>query len=415
MSPPRARAAGLSPAVVALALALLLGLQPVTTDLYLPALPLLSRELAAPMSQVQLTMSALILSFGLAQLAWGPVTDRFGRRPVLLASLGLYALGSAGAALAPNIGALIAWRIAQGAAMAAAVVCARAMVRDLYEPHEGARIMSIGLSGLGLIAISSPALGGVLAALFGWRGPLTAVALIGVATLAFVWRRLPETLPLRNPHALRLGPLSRTAGQVLRHPTFIAWTALISCTYGGLFTLLSASSFVYIDALGLPPWGYGIALGSGSVAYLSGTFACRRWLARHGLAGTVRRGAWFSLAGGVGMAGFAAADVLSLWTVLLPHWVFCFGHGIHQPCGQAGSVGPFPRAAGVASALAGFTLAATAFALGLWLGWAFDGTLRPMAYALAFWAVLTAGVGWTLVQRHGVAPAPAAVAVSPAP
>ena len=122
---------GLSVAGVATTLALLLGLQPVLTDLYLPALPLLSRELAAPMSAVQLTMSALILAFGLSQLAWGPVADRFGRRPVLLASLALLLLASIGAALAPHIGWLVFWRTAQGASMAAGVVCARAMVRKI--------------------------------------------------------------------------------------------------------------------------------------------------------------------------------------------------------------------------------------------------------------------------------------------
>jgi DHA1 family bicyclomycin/chloramphenicol resistance-like MFS transporter len=93
--------------------------------------------------------------------------------------------------------------------------------------------------------------------------------------------------------------------------------------------------------------------------------------------------------------------------VLVPQWLFAFGHGIHQPCGQAGAVGPFPQAAGVASALSGFILAATAFVVGLWLGVALDDTVRPMAYTVGFWAVVTSLVGWTLVQRHGAPQAPA--------
>jgi DHA1 family bicyclomycin/chloramphenicol resistance-like MFS transporter len=139
MTTPPARAAVLAPHLAALALALLLGLQPITTDLYLPALPALAADLGAGMASVQLTMSGLILAFGIAQLAWGPVADRFGRRPVLLASLALFALASVGTVLAPNIGALTLARIAQGACLAATVVCGRAMVRDLYEPHQGAR------------------------------------------------------------------------------------------------------------------------------------------------------------------------------------------------------------------------------------------------------------------------------------
>lgn len=388
---------------VAVALSLLLGLQPITTDLYLPALPQLARELDAPMTAVQLTMSALILAFGLAQLVWGPVADRVGRRPVLLGSLALYVLASAGAALAPAIGWLIVWRAAQGAAMAAAVVCARAMVRDLYPPHEGAHVMSKGLSGLGIIALSAPLVGGALAATLGWRSTLGAVTLCGAAVLGFVALMLPETVPRRNPEALRPGPLWRTARAVLRHPTFLSWAGLTAATYGGLFTILASSSFVYIEVVGLTPAGYGLALASGSVAYLCGTFQCRRWLLRHGLAGAVQRGAGFTLAGGLSMAALAAAEVPSVWAVLLPQWLFCFGHGIHQPCGQAGAVGPFPHHAGVASALAGFVLAAVAFGVGLWLGVALDGTTRPMAYSVGFWAAVTAVVGWHLVPRHAIA------------
>jgi len=385
--------------LAAVALSLLLGLQPVTTDIYLPALPMLTRELGASMSAVQLTMSALILAFGIAQLFWGPVADRVGRRPVLLAGLALYTLASVGGALAPDIETLVLWRVMQGAAMAAAVVCARAMLRDLYEPHEGAQVMSLGLSGLGVIAIAGPLVGGLVAAAWGWRAALSVVAVCGAATLAFVVWWLPETLAVKNPHATRLGPLFRAWGRVGRHPTFVAWTLLVSCTYGGLFTLLASSSFVYMDVLGLSASSYGLAMASGSLSYLVGTFVCRRWIFRHGLAGAVRRGAAFTLAGGLAMAGLALAGVVSMWAVLLPQWLFAFGHGIHQPCGQAGAVGPFPQMAGAASALAGFVLAITAFGIGLWLGRAMNGTVLPLALGVGFWAVATSTVAWTLVQR----------------
>jgi len=398
-----ARTAVLAPHTAAIALALLLGLQPVMTDLYLPALPLLAREFAAPMSATQLTMSALILAFGLSQLVWGPVADRYGRRPVLLGSLVLLVLASIGATVAGHIGWLIFWRAAQGATMAAAVVCARAMVRDLYEPEQGTHVMSLGLSGLGALAVASPLLGGVLAMALGWRSALAAVAGFAAVVLVFVWRALPETLATRDPRALHGPTLVGNAAHVLAHPTFRAWTLLVTATYGGLFTLLAASSFAYIEVLGLTPAQYGLAMASGSLSYVLGTFFCRRWLLRLGLLGAVRRGAVFTLAGAMGM--LLCATVPSLATVPLvlgAQWLYAFGHGIHQPCGQAGAVGPFPRMAGVASALAGCVLALTAFAVGLWLGYAMDGTLRPMASGIAFWGVVTTAIGWTLVQRHGV-------------
>ena len=402
------RPARLSPHAVALALALLLGLQPVITDLYLPSLPLLAREFAAPMSATQLTMSALILAFGLSQLVWGPLADRYGRRPVLLGSLLLLVLASFGAALASHIGWLIAWRTAQGATMGAAVVCSRAMVRDLYAPHEGAHVMSLGLSGLGLLAIAAPLLGGLLAMAWGWRSALAAVACFALATLVYVWRALPETLAVRDARALHGPTLAANAARVLAHPTFRAWALLVTATYCGLFTLLAASSFAYIEVLGLSPAQYGVAMASGSVAYLAGTFFCRRWLLRVGLKGAVRRGAWFSLAGGMGMLLCVLVPPLaSVPLVLGAQWLFAFGHGIHQPCGQTGAVGPFPQMAGVASALAGCMLALGAFGVGLWLGHTMDGTLAPMALGVAFWGSVTALVAWTLVQRHGV---PAAAA-----
>jgi len=402
---PRAAAAAtaaprVSPGLAAFALALLLGLQPATTDIYLPALPLLTRELGAPMSAAQLTMSVLILAFGVAQLFWGPVADRVGRRPVLITGLVLYTAASIGCVLAGGIGWLVLWRALQGAALAAAVVCARAIVRDLYEPQEGAQVMSLALSGLGVIAIAGPVLGGIVAAAWGWRAALGVVAALGALTLIFITLRLPETLLHKNRNATRAGPLLAQWWQIARHRTFVAWTLLVSFTYGGLFTILAGSSFIYIDVLGLTPGWYGLAMALGSSSYLAGTFVCRRWISRHGIRGAVARGGAVTLAGGMLGAALALGGVQAVWAVMLPQCLFAFGHGIHQPCGQAGAVGPFPHAAGAASALAGFVLALTAFGVGLWLGRALDGTVLPYALGVGFWSLATTLVAWTLVQRN---------------
>jgi DHA1 family bicyclomycin/chloramphenicol resistance-like MFS transporter len=391
----------MSPALVVTLLALLLGTQPITTDLYLPALPGLATDLHSPMSRTQLTLSALLFAFGFSQLLLGPAADRFGRRPVLLAGLGVFVVASIGGALAPDIGTLVAWRALQGVGMAAAVVCARAMVRDLYLPSEGARVMSKALSGLGFIALASPLLGGLLATLLGWRHALAATAVFGAVCLAVVALALTETVPARNPQALRIAPMFAQWARIVRHPTFTAWAALVACTYGGLFAFLAGSSFVFIEVLGSSRMAYGLYIAGCSVCYIAGTFWCRRWLLAHGLAGAVKRGAAFTLAGGVAMLGLAAAGVISPWAIAVPQFVYAFGHGIHQPCGQAAVVGPFPQHAGAASALAGFILAATAVAVGAWLGVAMNGTVWPLVTTVCAMAVATALVAWTLVQRHG--------------
>lgn len=392
-------APAVSHTLAAFTLALLMGLQPVATDLYLPALPSLTRELGASMAASQLTMSLLILAFGLGQMVWGPVADHFGRRPVLLGGLALFTMASVACALAGSIEALILWRALQGVAMAAGVVCARAVLRDLYEPAQGAHVMSLALTGLGLIALLAPLVGGVSANVWGWRGPLTVVAVIGALALLWVALRLPETLATRHARATRLGPLLSTWWAIGRHRTFQAWSLLVACTYGGLFTVLAGSSFGYMDVLGITPAAYGAAMALGSLSYIAGTIVCRRWIRLHGTQGAVARGACFTLAGGALGAALVLLQVQQVWAVLVPQCLFLFGHGQHQPCGQAGVVGPFPAAAGSASALAGLLLALVAFGIGRWLGVALDGTLRPMMFGMAFWSLLTAAVGWTLVQR----------------
>jgi DHA1 family bicyclomycin/chloramphenicol resistance-like MFS transporter len=390
-----------SDALVAVALALFLGLQPVTTDLYLPGLPSLSAEFGGAVGLAQLTLSGLILAFGFGQLLLGPVSDRFGRRPVLLAGLALYVLGSISSAHATSMDMLILGRVLQGIGLAASVVCGRAMVRDLYDPLRGTLVMSRAQSGLGLFALGSPILGGVLAATLGWRWALASTGIVAAAALALVVWRLPETLVQRNPRALEPARMAGTWGRMLRHPTFLAWSLLLMFTYGGLYTFLASSSFVYIEVLGTSKALYGVFLASASVSYLAGTIMCRRWIARHGIARTVRRAAAFSLVGGVGMAALSLGGITSAWAICLPQLVFNFGHGIHQPCGQAGVVGPFPQSAGAASALSGFMSAAAAFFIGLWLGRAIDGTVFPLTLTLAVFSVLTTAVAWTLVQRHG--------------
>ena len=391
----------LSPGVVAAMLALLMGLQPVTTDLMLPALPALAQDLHSPMAPVQLTMSTLILAFGLAQLFWGPVADRVGRRPVLLAGLALYTLASVGGALAGSVSTVVMWRALQGAALAAVVVCARAMVRDLYEPHEGAMVMARALTGLGLLAISSPLVGGLLVAGYGWRSSLLAMGLVGAASGLLIALRLPETARYRRPEATHLRPLLRQVGLTLRHPAFRAWAALVACTYGGLYVFLASSGFVLIGTVGLSPAAAGAMISTCAGAYLCGTLLCRRWLPRFGLVGSVGRAAWFTLASALAMGVLAFTPQPSALAVMAPVWLYALGHGVHMPCSQTGVIGPFPRAAGLVSALAGFSMSCMAFVIGLWLGQALDGTARPFALGMACAALATVTVAWTLVRRHG--------------
>jgi DHA1 family bicyclomycin/chloramphenicol resistance-like MFS transporter len=391
--------------MVVLILSALLGVQPVTTDLYLPALPAMTAGFGAPMEQAQLTLTALLLAFGLSQLVWGPLSDRFGRRPVLIVGLSAYVVAAVGCTLASSMEMLITWRALQGAAMGAGVMAARAIIRDLYTPAEGARVMSKALSGLAVVACLSAPTGGLLSDLYNWRIALLALAVFGAASLALIVLCFDETLARKNPRALEPGTLARTWFQIVRNPTFRAWSALSATSYAGLFTFLASSSFVFIQVLHFSKTHYGLVMFSMSLWYLVGTFMCRRMLRHWGIQRTVAVAGAMTLASGsllgvfglTGLAGGAHGG----WYIMLPYFLFMLSHGVHQPCGQSGAVGPFPQAAGAASALNGATMMLAAFLMGGWLGTHMDGSVLPLTMGVWFWSVLIALSAWTLVQKHG--------------
>ena len=391
----------MSNASVVWMLSMLLGLQPITTDLYLVSLPAIREGFGASMAQAQLTLTALLLAFGSSQLLLGPLSDRFGRRPVLIWGMLAYVLASIGSALAPSMDMLIVWRTVQGAAMGAGVVCARAIVRDLYSPIDGARAMSRALSGLGVTACLSVPLGSLLAQAYGWRWAMTALTVFGAATLTLLLWRYVESVPAKSLQAMQPRSMARIWWNIVRHPTFIAYSALCVFSYGGLFTFLAGSSFVFIKVLGLSGPQYGLVMFTTSFSYFAGTFASRRLLQAIGVRRTVALAGSISLAAGSAMGVLAWMGVQNVPALIGPMALFMLGHGVHQTCGQSGAAWPFPQAAGAASALNGFFMMLAAFAMGAWLGANLDSQSSAMAYGIWFWSVGIALTAWTLVQWHG--------------
>jgi len=213
--------------------------------------------------------------------------------------------------------------------------------------------------------------------------------------------RFEETLQQKNPQALQPATLFSTWRTILCHPTFWAFSALSTASYGGLFTFLASSSFIFIKVLQIPKLQYGLLMFTVSFAYILGTLICRRLLPRWGVRRTVAVAGGFTLAGGTLMGVLALAGLHSAWAIMLPFYLFMLAHGVHQPCSQSGAVGPFPYAAGAASALNGFLMMAAAFVVGGWLGTHMDGTVMPLVYGMWFWSLVIAASAWTLVQKHG--------------
>ncbi|SEA22298.1 multidrug effflux MFS transporter [Variovorax sp. YR216] len=340
----------------ALLLPLLLAAQPVATDSYLPALPAIARELGAASS----SLTVFVLAFGLGQLPCGPLSDRFGRRPVLLTGLALYMVAALGSALAIGIPMLVACRALQGFSMAAILVCARAAVRDLYPAHEGPHVMARGLTGLGVVALIAPVLGAYAVQATGWRWVLGGMAVYALGLFVMCFRGFGET---------RAGDLGAAAAkgsvrEVFASASFRAWASVAAATYGGLFCFLLLSPMVYISYLGLSPAWYGWIPAGGSAVYIFSTTLCRRLLTRKGPVRTVQLGSLLSLAGPTVQALGCWLLPHSVWPLLLGHAIYCIGHGIHQPCGQAGAVGDLPQLAGRAVSWSGFGMMAVAFVVG---------------------------------------------------
>lgn len=394
----------MSNSLIVLLLTLLLGIQPVATDLYLPALPSIVVELGTTVQQAQLTLSALLLSFGFSQLLWGPLSDRFGRKPILIAGLTTYAFASVASIFVGSIEQLIFWRIVQGSALGATVMCARAIVRDLYDPVDGIKRMSQGLTGLGIIACMSAPVGGLLTYQFGWQATMAASAVFGCLTLLFVVSQLKESAPAQASHTL--SSWLYVQRDIVRNQTFWTYSVLSAASYAGLLSFLSSSSFVFIDQFAFSKIGYGLLMFGMSLTYIIGTFTSRWLILRLGVTGTVKLGSLISLGGGIAMGVVVASSTYTPWTVYLPFLLFIFSHGINQPCSQMGSVGPFPHAAGSASALSGFFMMWVGFWTVEWIGsmsnvGTSDSITVAMLRSISMWSVMISITAWVFVPRFG--------------
>ena len=379
---------------------LFLMLQPISTDLYLASLPGLATRFDVPASTVQLTLSLFMAGFGVMQLVGGPMSDRFGRRPVLLGGLAIYVVASLACALSPSMAVLIVARFAQAVGCCTVVVIARAIIRDAFDPVDGARALALALSLLAIGAMAGPIVGSFLEVRFGFRAAFVLIALLGALLLVVAARRLPETLA--TPDASALAPRRLVAGyaKVLRSPEFLVYTAVGAATYGGLFAFISGSSFVLIRALGVPTVWFGACFAFVVTGFLLGTFACRRLLPRLGLPRTVFAGAAFAAAAGIAGALLAHGGSRHYAALLVPAFGFFFGHGITFPCAQSGATAVFADRAGAAAGLFGALVMAVAVIIGTWIGASFDGTPRPLAATLAAAGIVALVVAWLGVLRH---------------
>ena len=374
-------------------------LQPLSTDLYLPSLPHLVKDLAVTPAAVQQTLSWFVAGFGGAQLISGPLSDRYGRRPVLLAGLAVYALASLACVLAPTLSLLVGARFLQALGCCTAVVVVRTIIRDSYDPTEGARVIAKASSLLSIAPLLGPIAGGYLQVAFGWRAAFVVLFVYGIILLIAASYHLKETNRAPNPEATQPGRLMNIYLSIMRTPAFWAYALPGALSYASIFIFISGSSFVLIQVLRVSTEFYGVLFAIGVLGYLGGTLICRRRLATHGIAATLTLGTSVGLAGGLVFLALTLSGLQHWSIVVFAQFSIMCAHGFNFPCAQAGSVGPFPHQAGAAAGLFGALSMALALAVGIWVAHSYDATVLPLALTTAVITV-TLFIATRLLHRN---------------
>ncbi len=359
-------------------LTLLSALPLLTTDIYLPAFPAISRDLAAAAWQVQSTMSLYLLGLSVAQLFYGPLSDRFGRRPLLLGGLLIYTLSSLGCAWAPTIFLLQIFRIGQAIGACGGLVLARAMVADIYSRERSAQVLSIIYPIVGLSPILAPIMGGLLNHLVGWRWIFMGLFLLGSLLLISVYLTLHESQRQENQSALRMLPILRNFRTLLSDSSFLAYTGTIVCAYAAYFAYLSQAPFVFArlgDGSSLDSFFYAPT----AVSYIAGTMIGRKILARSGLDRVILTGCFSFVIGASVFLLFALAGVHAPWQLFLPMCIVTAGNGMILSFSMAGALAVAPNLTGTASGLVGSLQLGGASLASSLLGSLFSATIPHLA------------------------------------
>lgn len=376
-------------------LAALSAFAPMSVDMYLPAMPSLPGVFNASPALVQWTLSAFLVGFGLGQLVFGPLADRYGRKPVLLIGLTLYLAACIGCATAETITGLIAWRFVQAIGACSGQVLARAMIRDVFDRDRAARMLSIMMLLMGAAPMLAPLIGGQLLIFFDWRAIFWVLVGFGFLSITGTLLVLDETLPKERRTGFTFGQMLGTYVTLLRHDRLVGYIATTSLIYVGLFAYVSGSPFVFIEVFHVPRSQFGFLFGINVIALMLGAAINSRLVMRLGADYLLRRGTFAGAIMGVWLAVDAAFGIGGLVGILVPLFFFMLSMSFVGANALAGGLSIFPEYAGTASALFGMLQFVTGGLLGSLVGVLQDGTAKPMAFIIAI-----AGVAGLAAHRR---------------
>ena len=370
------------------------------TDLFVPSLPALARSFDASVSAGQSALTTYFIGLAAGMLVWGPLSDRFGRKPVLLAGLATMLGASVAAALMDSIAGVAAARLAQGFAMASGAVVVRSIVRDLHVHEQAAHLLASITIVFSLVPLTAPIIGAQLAGHWGWQAVFWGIAVAAGALLVATSGWLNETAPLPR-RSVRPLALAASFALIARDRRFLAPMLLALCTQVGLLAWVSNSAFTLVRGLGISTVAYGWMFALVMLGQIGGAWWARRQVLRLGMARLMRAGTLLSVSAGLIAALLAWAGAAHWLAVVLPFTLFLFGTALIIPNATALALSPFPGMAGTVSSLLGAMTFTGGALMSTALGATFDGTARPMASAAAL-----AGLGALFFERrlaHGKA------------
>ena len=361
-------------------------LGPVTIDMYLPGFVSIEREFGS--RGVEGTMAVFMGGLAIGQLFYGPISDRFGRKPPLYFGYVIYTLGSVGCAMAANMAMLTAMRVVQALGGCAGLVIGRAIVRDRCEPHEAARAFTTLTMIVALGPVMAPAVGGVVVSHFGWRATFVVQAVLGVLVMILMHHVLRESHDARNAQAATIGHVLRNYGYLMRDRQFIAYSLLMGFAMASMFCYVTGAPLVITANYGLTPQQFGALIGLNGFAFLSASILNMRALKTLGPANLLARYIWGAPLLGATLLVLSLSMKLPLWVIVGLQLPFFVCTGRVSPNVSALALAPHGRHAGTASALMGATQSALTAVGGLAVATFNDGTVRTLAAIMASGATL---------------------------
>jgi DHA1 family bicyclomycin/chloramphenicol resistance-like MFS transporter len=379
-------------------LALVTAIAPAALHMLVPALPLLAAVFDAPPGAVQPVLTLFLAGIATGQLVYGPVSDRFGRRPVLLTGLALFLAGTVLCGLAWSLPVLILGRTLEALGGCAGMVLGRAIVRDVYDRERSASALATIMMVMSLAPSLSPLIGAYLAEWGGWRADFVLLGMVGAAVLILTAAKLEET---HMPAPVNFVGMIGSFVLLLRSPAFLSFAFATAFTSASWFTFLAAAPYLLSELLHEPPSTYGLMILLPMAGYILGNAAVVRLSVLLGSARLFIYGLALSLASGIMLALWCLAD-LTPWALFVPMAISSIGNGMSQPPGVAAGLSVYPRIAGAASGLLGFMQMIIAALGTLLVG------LLPRDSVLAMVAVVGASLALALLCGFFTLRAPAA-------